>query len=165
MKNGPELVCYILLSSEKHHLKKRRSEFVNMGFWNQLQWLEVSRLFLVFSVLIHVASTLELNIACKFLTMTSLPEEIHSLKTLRILKIYCCTALATLPHFIGSLTSLEVLDLICYHQLASLPKEMRSLKNLQMLYISHCPHLEERCRKETGEDWPKISHIPDIVVR
>ena len=52
--------------------KIERSEFGNLGFWNQLQWLEVSRLFLVFSVLIHIASTLESNIACKFLTLISI---------------------------------------------------------------------------------------------
>ena len=65
-KNGPELVCYILLSSEKIPSKKKREiKFGNLGFRNRLQWLEVSRLFLVFSVLIHVANSLESNIACK----------------------------------------------------------------------------------------------------
>ncbi|KAL9450560.1 hypothetical protein AB3S75_012313 [Citrus x aurantiifolia] len=35
---------------------------------------------------------------------------------------------------------------------------------LQRLEIYGCPILEERCRKETGEDWPKIRHIPDIHI-
>ena len=44
----------------------------------------------------------------------------------------------------------------------SLPEEMSSLSNLHTLEIHGCPYLYERCHN--GEDWPKISHIPNILI-
>ncbi|XP_043708091.1 putative disease resistance protein RGA3 isoform X2 [Telopea speciosissima] len=35
---------------------------------------------------------------------------------------------------------------------------------LSHLDIANCPFLEESCEKETGRDWPKISHIPSIMI-
>ena len=69
---------------------------------------------------------------------------------------------ATLPHWIGSLISLTELGVHECRQLKSLPKEMRSLKNLQKFYIWDSQHLEKICRQKTGEDWPRIAHIPHI---
>jgi Leucine-rich repeat (LRR) protein len=45
-----------------------------------------------------------------------------------------------------------------------MPECIRNLKKLQNLVISDCPRLSKRCRKGTGEDWPKIKHIPKIKV-
>ena len=36
---------------------------------------------------------------------------------------------------------------------------------VQELIISGCPQLEQRCHKEKGEDWTKISHIPRIKIQ
>ena len=44
----------------------------------------------------------------------------------------------------------------------SLPEEMSSLSNLHTLQIRCCPYLYERCHN--GKDWPKISHIPNILI-
>ncbi|XP_048448021.1 disease resistance protein RGA2 [Pyrus x bretschneideri] len=35
---------------------------------------------------------------------------------------------------------------------------------LSTLWIMNCPMLSERCKKEKGEDWPKIAHIPHINI-
>ncbi|TQE13010.1 hypothetical protein C1H46_001385 [Malus baccata] len=49
--------------------------------------------------------------------------------------------------------------------LTSLPEGTRALPRLSTLHILRCPILSARCRKETGEDWPKIAHIPHIDIR
>ncbi|KAH9689171.1 hypothetical protein KPL70_015403 [Citrus sinensis] len=49
-------------------------------------------------------------------------------------------------------------------KLKALPDRLLQKTTLQRLEIYGCPILEERCRKETGEDWPKIRHIPDIEI-
>ncbi|XP_009359165.2 putative disease resistance protein RGA4 [Pyrus x bretschneideri] len=35
---------------------------------------------------------------------------------------------------------------------------------LQDLVIRGCPMLSERCKQDSGEEWPKISHIPNIKI-
>ncbi|KAM1434702.1 hypothetical protein ACFX2I_042757 [Malus domestica] len=34
----------------------------------------------------------------------------------------------------------------------------------QDLIIKACPMLSERCEQSSGEEWPKISHIPNIKI-
>ncbi|CAL1379958.1 unnamed protein product [Linum trigynum] len=63
-----------------------------------------------------------------------------------------------------NLTSLQSLFLCNCSRLASLPPAMRNLTSLQSLAILNCPLLRDRCRKGEGEDWPNISHIPEIVM-
>ncbi|CAI0555179.1 unnamed protein product [Linum tenue] len=62
------------------------------------------------------------------------------------------------------LTSLQDFVIKNCSSLASLPPAMHCLTSLQTLYIRRCPQLAERCRKEEGEDWPNISHIPNILL-
>ena len=49
-------------------------------------------------------------------------------------------------------------------KLKALPDHLLQKTTLQKLEIFYCPILEERCRKETGEDWPLIRHIPKISI-
>ncbi|TQD82474.1 hypothetical protein C1H46_031990 [Malus baccata] len=72
--------------------------------------------------------------------------------------------LASLPEEISNLTSLQNLIISNCSNLASLPEGIHGLPCLNTLEISRCPMLSERCKKETGEDWSKIAHIPHIDI-
>ena len=73
--------------------------------------------------------------------MISLPEKLlQHVSTLQCPSIDNCSGLTTLPYWIGSLTSLASLS------------------------IYDCEDLTERCRREIGEEWHKIAHIPDINI-
>ncbi|XP_022723730.1 putative disease resistance protein RGA3 isoform X3 [Durio zibethinus] len=67
-------------------------------------------------------------------------EHISIMPRLCSLTIDSCPKLRTLPGYILQNTSLKQLD------------------------ICQSPILSDRCRKETGEDWLKISHIPSIII-
>ncbi|GMN63380.1 hypothetical protein TIFTF001_032458 [Ficus carica] len=76
---------------------------------------------------------------------------------------------ATLVHSFRNLTSLETLVIAKVRNLRyfpgcqdlrSLPDGIERLTALQCLSIHDCPRLLERCKQESGEDWPKIAHVP-----
>ncbi|XP_050273419.1 putative disease resistance protein RGA3 isoform X3 [Quercus robur] len=48
-------------------------------------------------------------------------------------------------------------------KLKSMPNFLRTTP-LQKLLIEFCPILKERCKRGTGKEWPKISHIPNIEI-
>ncbi|XVF30497.1 hypothetical protein REPUB_Repub16aG0063200 [Reevesia pubescens] len=81
----------------------------------------------------------------------------NNLKCLAILK---CENLTTLPEW-HNLTSLETLEIKGCPKLSSLPQKMQRLKELK---ITDCPDLSERCKRETGEDWPIIAHASRIFL-
>ncbi|KAL6320032.1 hypothetical protein AAG906_003130 [Vitis piasezkii] len=62
------------------------------------------------------------------------------------------------------LGNLRVLWLIKLPKLEALPEWMRNLTSLDRLAIEECPQLTERCKKTTGEDWHKISHVSKIYI-
>ncbi|CAN6693224.1 unnamed protein product [Malus baccata var. baccata] len=98
--------------------------------------------------------------------LKSLPQQIQHLTSLRYLFVYHFEGVETLPEWLGSLTSLTFLFIQDCKNLMNLPsvQAMQRLTKLQTLYISGChPLLEERCRRDSGTDWPKISHIPRIT--
>uniref|UniRef100_A0A6N2KUV6 Disease resistance protein At4g27190-like leucine-rich repeats domain-containing protein n=1 Tax=Salix viminalis TaxID=40686 RepID=A0A6N2KUV6_SALVM len=96
--------------------------------------------------------------------LNSLPESIQHLTSLQSLKICNCNGLASLPNQIGCLMSLSRLEIKDCPNLVALPDGLHSLSNLSQLIINYCPELEKRCKKEKGEDWPKISGIPYITI-
>ncbi|XP_050263324.1 disease resistance protein RGA2-like isoform X2 [Quercus robur] len=73
--------------------------------------------------------------------------------------------LESLPEeWFKNLTSLERLNIWWCPNLTSLPEGMSHLTSLQSLHIRCCPQLKQRCEKENGEDWDKISHIPNLRI-
>ncbi|XP_034703025.1 putative disease resistance protein RGA3 isoform X2 [Vitis riparia] len=114
------------------------------------------------SHLISASSSLKSLYINEIEDLISLPEGLQHVSTLQTLRIEYSSGLATLPDWIGRLTSLSELCIEGCPSLTSLPEEMRSLRHLHTLVIDGCPYLYERCQMETGEDWPKISHIPNF---
>ncbi|XP_050380771.1 putative disease resistance protein RGA3 isoform X2 [Argentina anserina] len=99
--------------------------------------------------------------------LKSLPEQIQHLTSLKELWIFDFEGVEAIPEWLGNLASLTNLLIRRCKNLKYLPsvQAMRSLTKLEELTIVECSLLKERCREESGPEWPKISHIPELDVR
>ncbi|XP_068310110.1 putative disease resistance protein RGA4 isoform X2 [Pyrus communis] len=98
--------------------------------------------------------------------LKSLPQQIQHLTSLISLRVYHFEGVETLPEWLGSLTSLTQLSISNCKNLTNLPsvQAMQRLTKLHSLWIGYChPLLKQRCSRDSGTDWPKISHIPEII--
>ena len=86
--------------------------------------------------------------------------------SLRIVFFGWLTTTITLPKQLleGSTDSLQTFIIGDCPSIIELPECVSNLKKLQKLQIRHCPRLSKRCQRGTGEDWPKVAHIPRIEV-
>ncbi|KAL9448497.1 hypothetical protein AB3S75_015896 [Citrus x aurantiifolia] len=66
--------------------------------------------------------------------------------------------------FIDIMPRLSSLAIAVCPKLKALPDRIHQTTTLKGLSIWGCDLLEERYRKGEGEDWPKISHIPNIYI-
>jgi hypothetical protein len=112
-------------------------------------------------------------IDCKNLNLMTIKEEkeekIQPLSlslSLRIVIFASLPATLALPEqFLqGSAESLQTFIITYCPNIREMPVCIGNLKKLQNLEITRCPRLSKRCRRGTGEDWPKIKHIPKIKV-
>ncbi|TXG68353.1 hypothetical protein EZV62_003288 [Acer yangbiense] len=88
-----------------------------------------------------------------------------SANSLRWLAIKNCPNFKGLPaETLPILKSLEVLEISNCPKFASLPEDMHGLTAMRELKVRDCPDLSKRCKRDTGEDWTKISHIPKIEI-
>ncbi|KAL5980732.1 hypothetical protein ACLOJK_028642 [Asimina triloba] len=94
-------------------------------------------------------------------SLTSMPRGmLQALTQLESLTIFDCDQLVTLEDEVLSST-LKRLEFSFCRNLKSLPRKGLP-SSLERLEILQCPVLRERCLKDVGEDWPKISHIPRV---
>ncbi|XP_020412818.1 putative disease resistance protein RGA3 [Prunus persica] len=99
--------------------------------------------------------------------LKSLPQQIQHLTTcLQYLSVRSFDSIEAFPEWLGSLTSLITLRIKDCKNLMYLPtvEVIQRLTKLRELDIDGCPCLAERCAKESGPEWHKIWHIPDIIV-
>ncbi|KAL3749325.1 hypothetical protein ACJRO7_010434 [Eucalyptus globulus] len=94
--------------------------------------------------------------------LTSLPQWLLQTHNLEDLNIWYCDNLKAISEQIEALQSLQTLDIDRCSSLTSFPEAMRRLTSLTHLTICGCPKLEESCKRQAGEDWDKIAHIPHI---
>ncbi|KAI6683836.1 hypothetical protein NL676_029749 [Syzygium grande] len=94
--------------------------------------------------------------------LASLPQWLLHASNLEDLQIENCSNLKELPEQIEALRSLQRLEIYHCPSLTSLPEGMQRLASLTHLRIRGCPELERRCKRDGGEDWDKIAHIPRI---
>ncbi|PNY13351.1 putative CC-NBS-LRR resistance protein [Trifolium pratense] len=91
-------------------------------------------------------------------------DDLKYLPSLQTIAFHNCEDLEALPDWICNLSSLQHLRVHDCIKLASLPEGMPCLTNLQTLEIIGCPLLVEKCETQTGETWPKIGHVPKIIL-
>ncbi|GLU08350.1 hypothetical protein SLE2022_252680 [Rubroshorea leprosula] len=99
--------------------------------------------------------------------LSQLPHQIQHLSALSSLDVSGFDGVEVLPEWLRNLSSLESLEIQKCKNLKQLPsaEAFLCLSKLQYLDVSDCPLLEERCAKESGPEWPKISHIPTIYMK
>ncbi|GMN26310.1 hypothetical protein TIFTF001_050411 [Ficus carica] len=96
---------------------------------------------------------------------TALPQWLEgAAHTLQFLVINSCPELVALPEWLPNLISLQALGIGECPKLSSLPEGMQPLTSLTHLAIWDCKTLEERCKREVGEDWPMIAHVPNLQI-
>ncbi|XP_026660627.2 putative disease resistance protein RGA4 [Phoenix dactylifera] len=129
-----------------------------------LQKLEISdlpQLTMLPDGLRHLTALQVLHIYdCPQLAM--LPDGLRHLTALQELHIASCPQLAMLPDGLQHLSALRDLCITSCPQLVMLPDGLQHLTALQYLRIGECPQLARRCKREIGEDWHKIAHIPNV---
>ncbi|TKY46210.1 putative disease resistance protein RGA4 [Spatholobus suberectus] len=81
---------------------------------------------------------------------------------LQCLQLWDLPNLESLPDCFANLGLLRQLTISNCSKLTCLPT---SLDSLESLCIYSCPELGKRCQKETGKDWPKIAHVPNILIQ
>jgi Leucine-rich repeat (LRR) protein len=103
-------------------------------------------------------------------TLKSVPHQLQHLTALTYLWIrefWGEEFEEALPEWLANLSSLQYLMIRDCKNLKYMPSStaIQRLSKLKLLSIwGECPHLKENCRKENGSEWPKISHIPSIII-
>ncbi|GAU24714.1 hypothetical protein TSUD_355430 [Trifolium subterraneum] len=92
-------------------------------------------------------------------------DDINYLPSLQNITFKVCIDLKALPDWICNISSLQHIKIVYCTNLSLLPERMPHLTNLRTLEIIDSPLLVEECRTKTSATWPKISHIPNIIIK
>ncbi|KAJ9685558.1 hypothetical protein PVL29_017555 [Vitis rotundifolia] len=96
--------------------------------------------------------------------LESFPEKWLLPSTLSLVGISRFPYLKSLDNMgLHDLNSLETLEILGCTMLKSFPKQGLP-SSLSCLKIRNCPLLKKRCQRDKGKEWPKIFHIPSIVL-
>ncbi|GLU14983.1 hypothetical protein SLE2022_315140 [Rubroshorea leprosula] len=130
------------------------------GFWSELEE------FPGLTSIHQLHASLEELVLIGWDKLKSLPHQLQHLTALKELKLWNFSGLEALPEWLGELSCLHNLRICDCSNLTHLPsiEAVRRLSNLQSLDILFCPKLQGRCAKESGPEWAKISHIPNIGI-
>ncbi|KAM5552135.1 hypothetical protein ABKV19_026810 [Rosa sericea] len=144
------------LAMASPHVFTRLKELTLGRFWNELDSFPA----------LQVLPQLETLRIYGWPKLKSLPEQIQHLTSLTYLWIDSFEGVEAIPEWLGNLASLHSLSISECENLMYLPsvQAMQRLTRLDGLHIWYCPLLSERCTAESGPEWPKISHIPNIKV-
>ncbi|GAU20901.1 hypothetical protein TSUD_120930 [Trifolium subterraneum] len=113
--------------------------------------------------LFQLNSLEEFTVSDEFENVESFPEENLLPPTLKYLQLYNCSKLRIMnSNGFRHLNSLEELRIVNCPSLESLPEE--GLLHLEVLQIYNCPIIREKYKKEGGERWHTISHIPYVEI-
>ncbi|XP_048135904.1 putative disease resistance protein RGA4 [Rhodamnia argentea] len=160
IKDCPRLTS--LSSLGMRHL----SNLVDLDIWDceelDLSKEESGNIIILDGGLLHSLRSVEMYSLPK---LESLPQWLLQASNLERLRIWDCDNLKELPEQMEALQSLQLLQIRWCPSLTSLPEGIRRLASLTHLDIVGCPVLRERCKRDGGEDWYKIAHIPDIDIR
>ncbi|KAK1256552.1 putative disease resistance protein [Acorus gramineus] len=85
---------------------------------------------------------------------------------LQVLKLYGVSIIQEWTVDDGALPQLQRLHIDCSPDLKMLPDGLRHISTLRQLSldIERGSPMESRVKKETGEDWDKIKHVPMIEI-
>jgi hypothetical protein len=92
-------------------------------------------------------------------------DDLIRFSSLQKITFQFCMDLKALPDWICNISSLQHIKIDNCTDLELLPEGMHRLTNLRTLEIIVCPLLGEECRTETSATWPKIAHIPNIIIK
>ncbi|XP_017975262.1 PREDICTED: putative disease resistance protein RGA1 [Theobroma cacao] len=95
-----------------------------------------------------------------------LPYQLQHLAALKSFEMWNFNGVEVLPEWLGNFSSLQRLQIWNCNNLTHMPslEAMQQLSELQRLEINKCLQLKENCAKESGSEWPKISHLPNIRI-
>ncbi|KAI4313471.1 hypothetical protein L6164_026450 [Bauhinia variegata] len=149
--------CYELESLPEQILQGLHSlQRLKVGWCNKLKFFSDGFQYLTSLKELMIVSCPEVRI---------LPESLQFTSSLQSISLYGLPKLSLLPDWLGSLTSLQSLEISDCPKLKCIPMSVQCISNLKSLNISACPELLRHCEEETGEDWPKIAHIPHVNLR
>uniref|UniRef100_A0A7C9CX19 Adenylate cyclase n=1 Tax=Opuntia streptacantha TaxID=393608 RepID=A0A7C9CX19_OPUST len=97
--------------------------------------------------------------------LVNLPDGLQHVTNLRCLCLESNINLVALPEWISCFSSLVQMEIHNCPKLSSFPERFGELTSLHQLEIIANKEFIKRCQSPDGEDWPKIKHIPFLIIK